>query len=193
MFQTRLTSALTRRSALLRIPNPRPLASLPTTTRPFSLSKPTLQTLPVQIHGVGTGTAQTISVQSKPYTFSTDTYTTLGGNDSAPSPVAYSLASLGSCNQVTGSVVARDHGIKLGEWNVTVTGDLPTAVLVGGEQGNPNWEGVRLLVRVQTDVGEGEGERFGFFVSEVERRCPITQLFKLSGVRYESEWVNEKL
>ena len=55
---------------------------------------------------------------------------------------------------------------------------------------------MRLLVRVQTDVDEGsvEGkEKFGFFVSEVERRCPITQLFKLSGVKYESEWVNEKL
>lgn len=192
MFQTRLAPALTRRSALLQTTKPQPRLF----SRPFSHSRPTLQTLPVQIHGVGTGTVQTISVQNKPYTFATDTYTTLGGGDSAPSPVAYSLASLGSCNQVTGSVVGRDHGIKLGEWNVTVTGDLPTNVLVGGEEGNPNWERVRLLVRVQTDVDGGveEGrERFGFFVREVERRCPITQLFKLSGVGYESEWVNEKL
>lgn len=69
--------------------------------------------------------------------------------------------------------------------------DLPTAVLVrGAAEGNPNWEGVRLRVRVQTDA---EGERWERFVSEVERRCPITRLFRLSGVRWESEWVNERL
>jgi uncharacterized OsmC-like protein len=115
----------------------------------------------------------------------------LGGSDSALSPVVYSLASLSACNQVTGHVVARDHGIKLGEWKVDVEAKLPTKTLVNGEEGNPNWESVRLRVRVWTDVGE-EGE-FRRFVAEAERRCPITALLKRSGLRYESEWVNEKL
>jgi hypothetical protein len=79
----------------------------------------------------------------------------------------------------------------LGEWKVDVEAELPTRTLVNGEEGNPNWESVRVKVRVQTDVGD-EGE-FGRFVGEVERRCPITALFRRSGVRYESEWVNEKL
>ncbi len=160
------------------------------TTRAFSTTLPACQSIPLSIQGRGTGTSQTISVSGKPYTFSTDTYTALGGQDLHPSPVSYSLASLGSCNQVTGSLVAKDHGIRLGEWNVTVDGVLPTAVLVGGEQGNANWESVKVTVRVKTDSEEG---RFREFVKEVERRCPITQLFVRSGVRYESEWVNEKL
>ncbi|KAI8674611.1 hypothetical protein NCS57_00359700 [Fusarium keratoplasticum] len=165
--------------------------SLSASRRRFSTSPSWLQSLPVQISGQGSGTIQSISVKDKPYTFSADTYTVIGGTDSHPSPVAYALASLTSCNQVTGSLVAKDHGIKLGKWHVTAHGQLPTAVLVGGQQGNPNWESVALTVRVQSDAKDDD--EFQHFVSEVERRCPITQLFKLSGVQYTSEWVNEAL
>ena len=159
----------------------------------FSTTPARLQTLPVQVVGTGTGTLQHVTVPGKSYTFTSDTYPVLGGADSAPSPVVYSLAALSACNQVTGHVVARDHGIKLGEWEVKVDADLPTGVLVKGEEGNPNWEGVKLQVKVQTDIKEGEEAKWERFVSEVERRCPITALFKKSGLRWESEWVNEKL
>ncbi|KAK4137090.1 hypothetical protein BT67DRAFT_374491 [Trichocladium antarcticum] len=154
--------------------------------------------LPVHISSTGTGTLQTVTVPGKAYTFAADTYPVLGGTDAAPSPVVYSLASLSACSQVTGHVVARDLGIRLGGWRVDVAARLPTATLVSGAEGNPNWESVAVTLRVQTDLAGGgtaaeEEERFRHFASEVERRCPITQLFKLSGVRYESEWVNEKL
>ncbi|KAK4201150.1 hypothetical protein QBC40DRAFT_172090 [Triangularia verruculosa] len=146
MFSTRLTTTLL-------VPAARQAAR-----RQFTTTPTRLQTLPVKVTGTGTGTLQNVSVPGKPYNFTADTYPVLGGADSAPSPVVYSLASLSACNQVTGSVVASNHGIKLGKWDT-----------------------------------DAEGEKFDKFVSEVERRCPITQLFKLSGVRYESEWVNEKL
>ncbi|KAK4221971.1 OsmC/Ohr family [Podospora fimiseda] len=180
---------------MLRPTLTRSLAKVARPTRLFSTTPRPLQSIPLSITGTGTGTQQHITIADKSYTISTDTYTTLGGQDSQPSPVSYSLASLSSCNQVTGNVVAKNHGIKLGKWHVTVDALLPTAVLVKGEQGNPNWESVKLKARVQTDIPEGEKgkEKFQFFVEEVERRCPITQLFKLSGVRFESEWVNEKL
>ncbi|KAK4448724.1 OsmC/Ohr family [Podospora aff. communis PSN243] len=162
--------------------------------RQLSTTAPRFQSIPLRIDGTGTGTLQKVTIEGKPYQFTADTYTLLGGQDSAPSPVSYSLASLSSCNQVTGHVVARDHGITLGKWQVTVNGLLPTAVLVNGEQGNPNWESVSLELRVQTDIeGGSESAKFRHFVSEVERRCPITQLFKLSGVKYSSSWANEPL
>ncbi|KAK3337565.1 OsmC family protein [Cercophora scortea] len=128
--------------------------------RAFSSTSSHPQSIPLSIRGRGTGTAQTISIKDKPYTIAADTYTVLGGSDSAPSPVAYSLASLSACNQVTGFVVARDHGIKLGEWDVKVDAVLPTDVLVGGAEGNPNWESVVVSVRVQTDAEGGKWERF---------------------------------
>ncbi|CAK7227640.1 hypothetical protein SCUCBS95973_006611 [Sporothrix curviconia] len=149
---------------------------------------------PVNVHGEGAGTKQSLSVAGKDYTFSTDTYAALGGDDTAPSPLVYALASLGSCNQVTGSIVARDHGIRLGKWTVEVEGMLPTEVLVKGEEGVSNWESVLLKISVQTDIGGGSSDpRFQHFRSEVERRCPITNLFKLSGAKLTSEWVHEAL
>jgi putative redox protein len=76
---------------------------------------------------------------------------------------------------VTGFVVAKDHDIKLGQWDITVKGLLPTAVLVKGEQGNPNWEKVAIEARVQTNIdGGSEVPKFKHFVEEVERLCPIT-------------------
>ncbi|RMZ90833.1 hypothetical protein DV736_g1914, partial [Chaetothyriales sp. CBS 134916] len=153
--------------------------------RQFSGSAALLESLPVRIYGRGTGTTQTIDVEGELYKIQTDTYQVLGGNETAPSPVSYSLASLGSCAQVTGSVVARDHYIKLGEWDVAVEGWLPTAVFVEGKQGNPNWEKVVLKVRVQTNIkGGNDDPKFKHYVSEAERRCPIVQLFIRSGIEF---------
>ncbi|KAL2115233.1 hypothetical protein VTJ04DRAFT_10896 [Mycothermus thermophilus] len=159
--------------------------------RLLSTTTPRQSTLPVTITGTGTGTLQTITVPSKPYAFTADTYPLLGGADSAPSPVVYSLAALSACNQVTGHVVARDRGIQLGRWTVDVEGQLPTGALVEGKQEDPNWEGVKLSVRVQTDLRDEE--KFREFVREVERRCPITALFRKSGLKWESVWVNERI
>jgi len=163
--------------------------------RPFSQGpvKQNNNTLSILVQGEGTGVAQTVGVKGHPhYKIQTDTYTALGGRDAAPSPLAYSLASLGTCTQVTGSIVAKDLGIGLGKWQVSVQGDLPLGVLVQGEQeGDGNWETVNLQVRVQTD--QTDDEKFKRFVAETERRCPITQLFRRSGAGLTSEWVNEPL
>ncbi|KAF5594083.1 hypothetical protein FPANT_4966 [Fusarium pseudoanthophilum] len=148
------------------------------------------QRLPVQISCQGSGLIQTISVKDKSYKFSTDAPKVIGGQESHPSPIAYTLASLSSCNQVTGALVAKDHGLTLGKWRVSVEGQLPTAVFVAGEQGNPNWESVDLEISVQTNADDAA---FGHFIAEVERRCPIAQLFKRSGVAYKSNWINESL
>ncbi|OAA66555.1 OsmC family protein [Niveomyces insectorum RCEF 264] len=162
--------------------------------RSFSSSAAAFQSLPIRIQGTGTGTVQTVSVPNKPYTFKADTYAVLGGTDASPSPVVYSLASLGACTQVTGSVVAKDHNVRVGQWHVDVEGLLPTAVLVQGQEGNPNWERVTVTTRVQTDIAGGQAApAFQTFVSEVERRCPITQLFKRSGVEVVTAWENEPL
>ncbi|KAL2268012.1 hypothetical protein VTJ83DRAFT_2858 [Remersonia thermophila] len=168
----------------------RSLARRQPSARLFTTTHRRLSALPVSITGTGTGTLQRVAVPGKPYAFTADTYPVLGGADSAPSPVVYSLAALSACNQVTGHVVARDLGIRLGEWEVQVEGLLPTKTLVKGEEGDPNWEKVTIKLKVQTDVGE---EEFARFVGEVERRCPITALFRKSGVVYDSVWVNEKL
>lgn len=159
-------------------------------SKSLSSSSANYAKIPFNISGNGTGVAQSISVAGSPHTIPVDAYPSFGGKDSAPSPLAYSLTSLSSCTQVTGSLVAKDLGINVGAWKVDVKGLLNTDVLVDAKEGNANWEKIELRVRVQTD---GKDDLFEKFASETERRCPITQLFKRSGTSFESAWVNEKL
>lgn len=142
--------------------------------------------VPFTTTGRGNGVAQSVTVEGdNPHTFASDTYPAFGGADAAPSPLAYTLGALTSCNQITAQLVAKDLGITLGDFDITARGDLDPAVFVGGAEGNANFSAVVVDATVTTDA---EGERFEQFVLELERRCPVTQLFKRSGLDYTSTW-----
>jgi putative redox protein len=142
--------------------------------------------IPLVINAHGAGVALKFSTGGeKPHTFNTDALPAFGGSDSAPSPLYYALASLGSCNQVTASLVARDLGIRLGSWSINVQGDLDTKVLVQAHEGNANFNRVVVRASVQTDASE---EQFARLVAETERRCPISQLYKRSGLVFDNQW-----
>jgi len=149
---------------------------------------PTVKTsvVPFALTATGSGTAQHLTTAGdKAHRFSTDAYPAFGGHDEAPSPLFYALGSLTSCNQVTATLVAKDLGIRLGAWTFEVQGDLDPSVLVGGADGNANFDQVTVRATVETDATE---EQFARLVSETERRCPVTQLFQRSGLAYENNW-----
>jgi putative redox protein len=85
--------------------------------------------LVINAHGAGAALRFSTGGDT-PHTFNTDALPAFGGSDSAPSPLHYALAALGSCNQVTASLVARDLGIRLGSWSISVQGDLDTVTTV---------------------------------------------------------------
>ncbi len=144
--------------------------------------------VPFVLTATGTGTAQHLTAAGDAgHRFSADAYPAFGGQDAAPSPLFYALGSLTSCNQVTATLVAKDLGIRLGVWSFEVQGDLDTSVLVGGADGNANFDKVTVRATVETDAA---GEQFARLIAETERRCPVTQLFKRSGVEYDSQWEN---
>jgi putative redox protein len=149
---------------------------------------PKTTVVPFVVEATGRGVAQ--QLEAGGHTFETDAYPAFGGSDEAPSPLFYALAALSSCNQVTASLVAKDLGIALGEWSFRVVGDLDTAVLVGGAEGNANFTTVTVRATVQTDAND---EQFSTLVSETERRCPVTQLYKRSGVQFDNFWTKETL
>lgn len=144
------------------------------------------QTVPFVVDAEGTGVAQTLTVAGDhEHVFHADTYPSFGGQDAAPSPLSYVLGALTSCNQVTGTLVAGELGIALGRWTFRVQGDLDPSVLAGGAQGNPNFDRVEVRVTVETDAGS---EQFDQFRTETERRCPVTQMFRRSGLEFLSTW-----
>lgn len=142
--------------------------------------------VPFTVASTGSGVAQDITVQGDhEHHFTSDTYPAFGGADAAPSPLAYTLGALTSCNQISAQLVAKELGIRVGEFSFTARGDLDPSVFVGGADGNANFDAVVVEASVETDA---EGEAFDHFVSELERRCPVTQLFRRSGLDYTSTW-----
>ena len=152
--------------------------------------RPKETVVPFVVHGEGTGVAQTIVVPDSPHSFATDAYPVFGGQDASPSPLLYTLGSLSSCNQVTAQLVAKDMGITLGRLRFEVTGDLDTAVFVGGAEGNANFDRVTVTARIESDASP---EQFADFERETHRRCPVSQLFMRSGVDYDANWTQAPL
>jgi uncharacterized OsmC-like protein len=147
--------------------------------------------VPFVLNASGTGVAQHLVAEGDAgHEFDTDAYPAFGGKDEAPSPLFYALGALTSCNQVTAALVAKNLGITLGSFDFRIQGDLDTAVLVNGDEGNANFEKVSVAATVQTDADEATFEKF---VSEVERRCPVSQLFVRSGLEFVNEWTRADL
>ena len=147
--------------------------------------------VPFVVESHGTGVAQDITVQGDhAHRFTSDTYPAFGGADSSPSPLAYTLGALTSCNQISAQLVAKDLGLRVGAFTFTAQGDLDPSVFVGGAQGDANFRSVSVQATVETDA---EGETFDHFVAELERRCPVTQLFRRSGLSYSSTWTPRPL
>lgn len=139
----------------------------------------------LKVNGKGEGVGMSITTGCNTHSFKADALPVFGGADSAPSPLYFALASLGSCNQVTGSLVAKDLGIKLGEWEVDVHAKLDVAVLTTGAEGNANFDSISGNIKVQTDA---DSQQLAKLAAETERRCPISQLYKRSGLKFDIKW-----
>ena len=124
--------------------------------------RPKESVVPFAVHGEGTGVAQELTAGG--HVFTTDAYPAFGGADEAPSPLFYALGSLTSCNQVTAALVAKDLGIRLGKWTFDIQGDLDTAVLVGGAEGNANFDRVEVRATVETDATD---EQFATLIADL--------------------------
>lgn len=139
----------------------------------------------LRLSGHGEGTLQSVTPEGSPHRISVDTYKAFGGQDSAPSPLAYALSSLTGCMQITAGIVAHDLQLTLGRFDFDLSAIFDPEVLARGSEGNPNFTAVSIDVRVETDA---DPEQFRSLTRETDRRCPITQLFVRSGVRLECRW-----
>lgn len=139
------------------------------------------------VSGQGTGVAQTVAVDGADYVIETDAYPAFGGKDEHPSPLAYTLASLSSCNQVTSSIVAKELGITIEHVRFDVAADFnPTTMTTGTHRdGETTFQNLRIDAVITTD---GTEEQVAQLARETEHRCPVSQLFALAGVSITSTW-----
>ncbi len=134
----------------------------------------------------GVGMAQTIKVRGTPHVIEVDAVVAFGGQDAAPGPLAYALASLTSCSQATAQIVAKGLGIAIEHIRFDLEAEIDMSVLVGLEpKGLPDFQPVSMNVTVTTAASDAEIAKLQ---SETERRCPMSQVFARAGVPVRSRW-----
>ena len=114
-----------------------------------------------------------------------DGHPAFGGSDRALGPFEHLLGALGACCQITADIVARSRRIKLGEIHTKIATSFDNSVLVSGAAGTSKFDTLDIDIAVDMELNNAELDEFG---REVERRCPIIQLFVASGVRVRSSW-----
>jgi putative redox protein len=146
--------------------------------------------LAFRLRGKGRGVLQTIEIEGSRHTVRAEGHQAFGGTDSAPSPLDYVLSGLASCTQVTTFIVSRDLGVDIGEFSIDLRAELDNSVLVLGAEGNSNFSSVTLDIVLETDA---DAAAFSKLTNEIERRCPLTQLYIRSGLAITNNWTNRGL
>lgn len=101
---------------------------------------------------------------------------TLGGQNAAPNPVEFALASLLSCQVVTYRFYAATLGIPVDDIRVDVEGDLDVRGFFGlDDDVRPGFGAVRLTVDLQ---GPASPEDYRRLRETVDAHCPVLDLFR---------------
>ena len=126
-------------------------------------------------HGTLTGVTE-VAVHTPTHAFTVDEPPALGGSGSAPNPVEYALASLGSCQAITYRFWAENLGISFDKLTVTVEGDLDIRNFLGfDDSARPGFSAVRVQIGI---TGQEPPERYQQLATAVDQHCPVLDLFR---------------
>ena len=104
-----------------------------------------------------------------------DEPSSLGGEDEAPNPVEFALASLISCQVVTYRFWAAELGVAVDDVRIRAEGDLDVRGFFGPRDGvRPGFGDVRLEVQL---TGPETPERYAELHRVVDEHCPVLDLF----------------
>lgn len=97
----------------------------------------------------------------------------LGGTDTAQSPVELLLTSLATCQAVTYRLWAAELGIALDRVSVDVEGALDLRGFLGLADVPAGYTSIRMAVTLE---GPEAGERYRALSDAVDRHCPVTDV-----------------
>ena len=111
------------------------------------------------------------TVQARQFRFHSDEPEALGGGDTAPNPVEYLLAALGTCQEVTYRLYADALGIPLDGVSVKLEGTLDLRGFLNVDDDvRPGYTAIRGTVTIDSPASGSEIERLK---QAVERHCPV--------------------
>ncbi len=93
-----------------------------------------------------------------------------GGTDKGPNPVEVLLSSIVGCLDFTGTIVAKEMGYKLEEFELTVEGGLDPRGVMGKADVSVGLQHIRVEVINIKGIPE---DKISKFLKEIEARCPV--------------------
>ena len=130
------------------------------------------------------GTRTVIQVRDFPPVV-TDEPDTLGGSNTAPSPLETALASLVGCDGVIINGVAKAMRFDYSRVEFEATGQIDLRGPKGVPGVRPYFEKVDMTIKVATPETD---ERLDILAANVENRCPVMNLFRDAGVELNVTW-----
>ncbi|MGO2131337.1 MAG: OsmC family protein [Halomonas sp.] len=120
--------------------------------------------------------------------FMVDEPASLGGTDEGPNPVELVLSGLSSCTSVMISLIAKEQGFAYEAAEFLNSGQIDLQGMSGVAGVSPHFQSVQFDVVVTT--GESD-ERLQQLKAEVEKRCPVMNLFLDAKVPVTTNWVRK--
>lgn len=115
----------------------------------------------------------------------TDEPDTLGGTNTAPSPLETVLIALTGCDGVIINGCAKAMGFRYAGVDFECTGQIDVRGPRGVPGIRPYFEKIDLVITLHTDEPP---ERVAKLRKNVEFRCPVTNLIRSAGVDLSVEW-----
>ena len=113
-----------------------------------------------------------IDVSAGAHVFSIDEPERLGGTDTGPNPVEYTLGALAGCLNVVGHMVAREMGFHIETMNIHLEGNLDPLVFMGKKQGvRAGFKEIRAHFDIKCSASE---ETLRDWAKAIETRCPVS-------------------
>lgn len=130
------------------------------------------------------GTRTEIRIRDFPV-LATDEPSSLGGTNTAPSPLETALASLVGCDGVIINGVAKAMGFSYESVDFKCESEIDVRGPKGVPGIRPFFQRCGLDIIVTSDESDA---RFEQLIKNVEFRCPVMNLFRSAGVEMEVNW-----
>lgn len=117
--------------------------------------------------------------------FSMDEPVDLGGKDTGGTPLEYIAAALNGCNAVMIPLIAKEMDFFFSGISFETVGILDARGISGVENVKTYFQKVRFSLEIETDESD---EALSQLKNEVERRCPVFNLFVDAGIPVAVDW-----
>lgn len=123
---------------------------------------------------LGDGVNSEVSVRQ--FTVGVDEPESLGGSDTAPNPVEYILAALGSCQEITYRLYADALGIPVDSVSVKLDGDIDLRGFFNVDKSvRPGYQGIVAEVTIDSPASEEDLARLK---QAVDAHCPVLDILQ---------------